>query len=62
MRRIGGDGMRFLGKVVLIVLLCASGAWPIALLWAWLSNGEVEPIKNPWAEKPRYVSIQPFLR
>jgi len=53
--------LRFLGKILLIVALCASGAWLLAMVFAWLDNGQVEPIKNPWREKPKYIQVQPFL-
>jgi hypothetical protein len=49
--------MRFLGKILLVVALCASGAWLVALVFAWLSGGEVEFIRSPWSEKPKYIRI-----
>lgn len=37
-----GDGMRFLGRVLLLALLCACGGWILAALLAFAWN--VEPV------------------
>lgn len=47
MRGNGGDGVRFLGKVLLLTLLCASGAWLFALIWAFFENGQAVDWDSP---------------
>jgi hypothetical protein len=39
--------MRFLGKVFLLTLLCASGAWLVALIWAFVENAQPVDFDSP---------------
>jgi hypothetical protein len=41
-RDAGGSGMKFLGEILLVVLLCVCGAWILAALLAFAWN--VEPV------------------